>query len=197
MPTLYGQPGNNIREILLTFDDGPNPKTTSKLLDILAENNIKAVFFVLGNLVEKSECRKILERAVREGHTIGNHSFSHANLKTLDRAKIADELQRTHKLISDCSGSCKVFRPPYGAVNSAVAEILMELGYTQLLWSVDTLDWKLKKEAAWVDHAMEQIKAREDSIVLMHDIHATTVDNVPLLIQRVNRLSNAKFVPYT
>ncbi|MEW6664182.1 MAG: polysaccharide deacetylase family protein [Thermodesulfobacteriota bacterium] len=194
---LYGQPGNNVREILLTFDDGPNPRTTPRLLDTLAENNIKAVFFVLGNLLEKPEGQNILERAIREGHTIGNHSFSHVNLKALDRSKIIEELQRTHKLICDCTGGCKVFRPPYGAVNSAVSEVLLELGYTQLLWSVDTLDWKLMKEAAWVDHAMEQIKSREDSIVLMHDIHATTVDNLPLLIQRVNRLSNTRFVPYT
>lgn len=197
MAKLYGQPGNNVREILLTFDDGPNPRTTPKLLDILHENDIKAVFFVLGSIIERPASRPIIDRIINEGHTVGNHTFSHSNLKTLDRNGVIDEIKRTHELICDCSSGCNVFRPPYGAVNKTVAEVLVELGYTQLLWSVDTLDWKLKKYAAWVDNAMDQIRSREDSIVLMHDIHATTVDNVPMLIQRVKKLANANFVPYS
>lgn len=194
MPSLYGETGNGVREILLTFDDGPSPATTPRLLDTLAANDIHAVFFVLGQLI-KGQGKAIVERAHSEGHVIGNHTFTHPNLKTLGREQIKDELRRTHDLICEITGECKLFRPPYGAYNSVVGEALQELGYEQLLWSVDTLDWKYRS-TGWVDVGMEQIKVREDCVVLMHDIHATTVDNVPNLISRIKRTANSTFVPY-
>lgn len=196
MSKVYGQRSDGNRDIVLTFDDGPNPKTTSKLLDILAENEIKAIFFVVGQLLATSEGKAIATRAQSDGHLIANHTFSHPNLRGLSESAIRDELRRTHDLVCEYAGDCTLFRPPYGSSSATVSRVLLELGYTPILWNVDTLDWKYKKDGKWVDHGMEQIKAREDSIVLMHDIHATTVDNVPQLISRIRRISGTRFTIY-
>lgn len=187
-----------VREILLTFDDGPNPKTTPLLLDVLAKHGVKAMFFMLGERIATSAGRKILERAHAEGHHIGNHTFSHRDLKTLDEASIRVELAKTDELIGVCGHDCRFFRPPYGASNSTVAKVVQELGYMGVMWNVDTLDWhaKYKQNGAWVDHAMDQIAAREDSIVLMHDIHPTTVDHVEALITRIKQIPNTAFALY-
>lgn len=195
MPVIYGSQ-KGVREIAFTFDDGPNPKTTPKLLGILAKHNIKAVFFVLGEKIATPEGRQIVERAHREGHLIGNHSHSHPNLKKLSEQQIRSEITRTHDLICECVSGCKIFRPPYGAINSMVNKVLRDLDYDSVMWNVDTLDWKLKTNGAWVEHGMTQIKNREDSLVLMHDIHPTTVNNVENLIARIKKLPNTSFTLY-
>jgi peptidoglycan-N-acetylglucosamine deacetylase len=198
MATIYGARKDGIRDITFTFDDGPSSSNTPKLLEILSIHSIQAVFFVLGEKLKTKTARAIVQRAQKEGHTIGNHSFDHANLRTLSRQQIIDQLKKTEQLILECTGDshCDLFRPPYGSVNSTVASVLKELGYTQVLWNVDTMDWKYKTEGAWVDYGLQQIKAREDSIVLMHDIHASTVTNIESFIQKIKKLPKTRFVPY-
>lgn len=196
MAERYGT-RTGVREVLLTFDDGPSPKTTPKLLDILALHGVKAVFFVLGERVAATGGRALVERAQREGHQIGNHSYSHRDLKTLSQPKVRDELRRTQNLIGTCAGDCNLFRPPYGSTNLLVTRVLQEEGYVTVMWNVDTLDWKLKKDGAWVEHGTTQIKAREDSLVLMHDIHPTTVDHVDAFIQRIKRMASVEFVLFS
>jgi peptidoglycan-N-acetylglucosamine deacetylase len=197
MATIYGARKDGIREITFTFDDGPSSSNTPKLLDILSKYGISAVFFVLGERLKTKTARAIVQRAKREGHIIGNHSFDHTNLRTLSRTQVLEQLKKTEELISECTGSgCDLFRPPYGSTNSTVGDVLKELGYTQVLWSVDTMDWKYKQEGAWVDYGLQQIKAREDSIVLMHDIHATTVANIESFIKKIKKLPKTRFVPY-
>ena len=188
------EPG--VREIVLTFDDGPNPKTTPKLLDLLAAEGIHAVFFVLGERIATPTGRAVMERAHKEGHMIGNHSFSHPNLRKLTKAKIIDEIKRTHDLITATTGGANLFRPPYGSMNKTVTDVIHDLGYSPVMWNVDTLDWKFKTDGKWVSHGMSQIKKNEDSVVLMHDIHATTVNNVNKLLVSIRKLGNTKFVLY-
>jgi peptidoglycan-N-acetylglucosamine deacetylase len=195
MPVRYGTK-KRIREIALTFDDGPNPKTTPVVLDVLAQHGIQAVFFVVGQNIATRAGRALMERAYREGHLIGNHSYTHRDLKTLSEQAVRDELRKTQDLIGECARDCKLIRPPYGSSNLKVSQLLQSEGYLPVLWNVDSLDWKLKTNAAWVAHAMEQIKVREDSVVLMHDIHATTVNNVGALISRIKRIPNAELVRY-
>lgn len=195
MPARYGTK-KKVREILLTFDDGPNPKTTPRLLDVLGKYEVKATFFVLGERISTPDGRSIVERAHQEGHHIGNHTFSHKDLKTLSEEKVKEELQKTQELIGSSGHECKFFRPPYGATNATISRILQEQGYMVVLWNVDTLDWKLRKDGAWVEHGMGQIRAREDSIVLMHDIHPTTVDYVEDLVKRIKKIPNVEFVRY-
>lgn len=196
MARLYGQRGDGVRDILLTFDDGPVPKTTGPLLDTLAEHDVKAMFFMVGRLLATPDGAALARRAHEEGHIVGNHSFSHPNLRKMSAADVRDELSRTHDLICECSGGCKYFGPPYGASGSTVDEVLSELGYTAVLWNVDTEDWKRKKNGEWVAHGMDQIKRREDSIVLMHDIHKSTVDHVEPLINRIKRIPGHRFTLY-
>jgi peptidoglycan/xylan/chitin deacetylase (PgdA/CDA1 family) len=195
MALRYGT-RKDVREVLFTFDDGPNPKTTPRLLDILSAHDVKAMFFVLGRCIAGDEGRKIMERAHDEGHQIGNHTYSHTDLKTLSDEQIRDELRKTQDLIGACAHELKFFRPPYGSTNSMVKKILEESGYTTVWWNVDPLDWKHKKDGTWVEHGMEQVKAREDSSIVMHDIHASTVDYVEDLIKRIKRLTNVEFVQY-
>lgn len=195
MAERYGTQ-KGVREIVLTFDDGPNPSNTPKILDILNEQGIKGLFFMVGQCLATPQGRSLMERAHREGHHIGNHTYSHADLKTLPVDGIKDELRRTQELIGDCGHACKFFRPPYGAINATVSKVLQEEGYMTVMWNVDTLDWKLKKDAGWVDHGFEQIQGREDSLVLMHDIHATTAQNLDSFVRRIKSIPQATFTLY-
>lgn len=197
MAILYGTK-KGIREIVLTFDDGPSVANTSKLLDILAARQIKAIFFLVGLQIKKAGGRKLMERAHSEGHLIGNHSYSHQDLKTLSEKKVREQLKLCQDLIGPLAHELKLFRPPYGSTNGLVDKILNSEGYTKVLWSVDPLDWhpKYKKNGLWVDHAMLQIKQREDNIVLMHDVHATTVNRVEDLITRIKKIPKTEFAVY-
>ena len=88
----------------------------------------------------------------------------------------------------------KLFRPPYGAHNAAVDDVAADLGYRLVLWSVDTIDWSANyKPDKWVQHGINQIKARKSSVVLNHDIHRTTAGNLDLFIQKIKAISGAKF----
>jgi peptidoglycan/xylan/chitin deacetylase (PgdA/CDA1 family) len=188
-----------IGEIALTFDDGPSAKTTPKLLDVLAKYEIKAMFFLVGERIASTECRHVMMRAHQEGHIIANHTFSHKSLPTLSDDEIREDANKTQVLLGECSHELKFLRQPYGDTNSRVDRILREEGYTTVLWNVDALDWHkdYKENGAWVDHAMIKISAQKNSIVLMHDVHQTTVDYVEKLIGRIKQSSNVEFVPYT
>ena len=191
----YGK-AKGLREIVLSFDDGPHPKNTPKLLNLLKRENIKALFFVLGQKIESSKNMDIVKRAFEEGHIIGNHTYSHPNLKKLSDEKIKSEILKTEELLKDFLTVPKLFRPPYGSTNIRVNKIISELGYTNVFWNVDTLDWK-NRSIQWVKDAMHQINSREDSLVLMHDIHKSTVDNVSNLISDIKNQSNKyNFITY-
>jgi peptidoglycan-N-acetylglucosamine deacetylase len=195
MAIAYGDPTRN-QEVIFTFDDGPNPATTPKLLDILRQHEIKATFFVVGERLETQLARDIMLRAYKEGHHIGNHTYTHTDLRTLPTDRVREELNKTQLFIDACGPKTyKLMRPPYGALNRAVRAILHDMGYTVVLWNVDTLDWKLRS-SAWVDHGWDQINARQHSLVLMHDIHKTTVDNVEQLILKIKGLPSAEFQLY-
>lgn len=187
------------RKVLLTFDDGPHPVHTLSLLNDLKRANIQATFFVVGKNLESSEGKELLRRAAAEGHQIGNHTYSHPYLTELQAGEIREEILRTEKLIGDLDRGVKILRPPYGAHNPLVDHVARELGYELFLWNVDSLDWQpdYQGEGRWVDHAVEQIAARDRSIVLAHDIHATTVTQVGTLIARIRELSGSRFIKYS
>lgn len=183
-------------EIVLTFDDGPHPILTSKLLDILKEENIKAIFFVLGENVAAGNNIEIVRRAYEEGHIIGNHTYSHKNLRTLSEKEIQNEILKTEELIKDFLTVPKLLRPPFGSTNLLVNRIIQELGYTNVLWNVDTLDWK-NRSIKWVEDTISQVTMREDSIILMHDIHKTTVNNLGELVKSLkNTKKQIEFISY-
>jgi len=196
MAPLYGTQ-TGLREIVFTFDDGPHPVYTPKLLDTLMRSGVKAVFFVLGKNLESEQGKAIIKRAFDEGHYIGNHTYSHANLTKLAEPQIREEIEKTQNLIGQCSRGLKILRPPYGAHNDLVDKVARDLGYRLVFWNVDTLDWHPKyKSGGWVEHGMDQIRAREDSIVLAHDIHRTTVEKVEELIGGIKRLRSTSFAEF-
>lgn len=179
--------------VAMTFDDGPHKTLTPKLLDMLKQRNIKATFFVLGQLVQ--EYPDIVRRMVAEGHEVANHSWSHPSLNKLSLANAKSQMTRTDDAIQAAAGvRPTLMRPPYGAGtgNRALMNMLREdLGYKVILWSVDPLDWKYRN-ASRVANQIES-HAKSGDIILAHDIHATTVEAMPAVFD--NLLSRGfKFV---
>jgi len=128
-------------QLALTFDDGPNPAWTPRLLDILAEHNVHATFFMVGKFA-KSE-RELARRVAGAGHLIGNHTWSHPDLSRARAANILDELTRTNDLLAEITGKpTRFFRPPFGARRPYVLKLARQLGLTPVTWNAMTTDWK-------------------------------------------------------
>jgi peptidoglycan-N-acetylglucosamine deacetylase len=182
------------KEIWLTFDDGPHPVNTKKVLSVLAAHEIKATFFLIGkNCKLYPDTMKLVSLG---GHRIGNHTFGHKKLTTLTRTQIRDEIVKTEALIAPFMHGRKLFRPPYGAHNALVDDVAADLGYRLVIWNVDTVDWnKDFRPDKWVQHGINQIKARQNSVVLNHDIYRSTAGNLDLFIQKIKAISGAKFQP--
>ena len=163
--------------IAMTFDDGPNGVLTPRLLDILKQRNIKATFFVLGQLVQ--EHPEIVERAVAEGHEIGNHSWDHKALNKLAEGGLQHELADTSDVITRSTGrKVTLMRPPYGATNPRLNRAIeKEYGMKVILWSVDPLDWK--RPGPQVVEQRILAGTKPGSIILSHDIHPGTIEAMP------------------
>jgi peptidoglycan-N-acetylglucosamine deacetylase len=163
--------------IALTFDDGPNATLTPKLLDLLATRHLKATFFVVGQ--NAADHPEILKRAVREGHEIANHSWSHPNLGKMSDEAVRRELQKTEDAIVAAIGKKPtLMRPPYGSITAHQKKwIHDEFGYRIILWDVDPLDWKRPGPSVVTARILKETKA--GSIVLSHDIHPPTIEAMP------------------
>lgn len=128
-------------ELALTFDDGPNPAWTPKLLDLLAEHNVRATFFMLGRHVQAEP--ELARRIAAEGHVVGNHSWSHPNLSRNAAARVREELACTQEMLEQIMGApVRFFRPPYGARRPVVFRIAREMGLEPVLWNAMTTDWR-------------------------------------------------------
>ena len=163
--------------VALTFDDGPSAKLTPKLLDLLAARRVKATFFVIGqNVIDYPD---IVKRAAREGHEIGNHTWSHPYLAKMSDEAVRRELRRTDDAIKDAIGTRPtLMRPPYGSITPRQKHwIHDEFGYEIILWDVDPLDWKRPGPMAVCNRIVKE--SRPGSIVLSHDIHPGTVEAMP------------------
>jgi peptidoglycan/xylan/chitin deacetylase (PgdA/CDA1 family) len=166
--------------IALTFDDGPGPDT-GRLLDLLKAQNVPATFFVLGDQAVKYP--SLVQREYAEGNEVGNHTWDHKDLSTLSAAAVQDEINHGADAIA-ATGIPRptLVRPPYGAVSATVRSVA---GYPLIMWRVDPEDWKYPDAARVADQIVEH--ARPGRIVLSHDIHATTVDAIPAVIQRLRQ----------
>jgi len=163
--------------IAMTFDDGPSATLTPKLLDLLAAHHIKATFFVIGENV--AEHPEIVARAAREGHEIGNHSWSHPNFGKMSDQGVRSQLQRTDDAIKNATGQRPtLMRPPYGSITPREKRwIHDEFGYRIILWDVDPLDWKRPGPAVVRSRILKE--TQPGSIVLSHDIHPGTIEAMP------------------
>ena len=171
------QAEKNKKVVALTFDDGPDGNTTPQALDILAKYKIKATFFVQGKNIAGNEA--ILKRMQSEGHEVGNHSWNHPILTKLSLEDAKKQLTDTEDAITKVLGkSSKLMRPPYGAISD---DIRNSLDLRFIMWDVDSLDWKSKNEAAILTEIQHQTS--DGAIILMHDIHQSSVNSLPKVIE--------------
>jgi len=167
--------------IALTFDDGPHEEITPQILDLLETHDVKATFFVVGWRVTGNE--EILKRMVRGGNEVGNHSWSHPDILKLPRWKVEKELLDCQEAIISCIGyGARLFRPPYGSYDrSARSKGIMNMSFA--LWTLDTLDWKDRDANIVVERVMRGTIDR--SIILLHDIHLTTLEAARIFIPKL------------
>src|SRR5450759_791244 len=171
--------------IALTFDDGPHATLTPKLLDLLAAHHMRATFFVVGqNAVDHPD---ILRRAIREGHEIANHSWSHPNLGKMSDEAVRRELQKTDDAIFAAIGKHPaLLRPPYGSITTRQKRwIHDDFGYRIIIWDVDPLDWKRPGPSVVCNRILKE--TRPGSIVLAHDIHPPTLEAMPATFDQLDR----------
>ncbi|MET9850366.1 polysaccharide deacetylase family protein [Streptomyces ossamyceticus] len=154
------------RTMVLTFDDGPDPRYTPDILRILRKHDVRAMFFVCGEMVDRH--KDLLRAMADDGHAVGNHTWSHPMLPNLSRSRIHAEMSRTSEIIDKAYGEPPLwFRAPYGAWNRATFEFGAELGMEPLAWTVDTLDWRAPAAATIADRVEKG--AAPGVVVLSHD----------------------------
>jgi peptidoglycan/xylan/chitin deacetylase (PgdA/CDA1 family) len=158
--------------IYLTFDDGPNGAFTQQVLDLLAQYNARATFFVIGRQAAGSA--DVLRRMASDGSYIGNHTWDHVWLDKISKEEFIDQIQRTrNELLAvagdlfTLDGDVRYVRPPYGAINADDRQWMAELGYTPVLWDVDPQDWRRPGVETIANHVVNH--AFPGAIVLMHD----------------------------
>ncbi len=163
--------------IALTFDDGPHPKNTPRLLDMLRQRNIKATFYVIGKNVKAYPA--LTRRIVAEGHELGNHTWTHGKLSAMGNDQLYRELEQTRQVIISSAGvQPRTMRPPYGALLQNQRQwIMQKFGYPTILWAVDPLDWQRPGPAVVTQRILSATKP--GAIVLAHDLHAQTIDAMP------------------
>jgi len=180
------------KTVLLTFDDGPHPKFTAEILQILAHYNIKAVFFHVGqNLGAVRNGRADLSRnaavvggIVRGGHAIGNHSHTHPLLTKLAATAIDEEIDTTQSLLEAAAPAhAPLFRPPYGARNDLVLAGVADRGLRSVLWNIDSRDWADPIPQSIAQRVIDEAEREGRGIILFHDIHGRSVQALPIAIE--------------
>ena len=162
--------------VALTFDDGPDPYSTPALLDILESRGVPANFFVLGSLIQGNE--DVILRMQRLGMGVENHTWSHPNLAAMSPAAVTDQLARTNAELARVLGyTPKYMRPPYGAWTPGYTPTF---GMHPVLWELDPQDWLYRNSATVTQNVVNGADPGE--VILLHDIHQSTVDAVPMII---------------
>lgn len=174
-PTPVPEP----KYIALTFDDGPSPAITPRVLDLLASYNAKCTFFVIGSNVRQYP--ELLNRMIAEGHTIGNHSNTHVNPQKVTREQLLRNLAEASQVIEDATGvRPALFRPPFGAFPRSEEKA----GDMHVVfWSVDSWDWNLRDAEKTVERTIPEVQ--EGSIILMHDIYEPTLEAAERLLKEL------------
>lgn len=181
----------------LTFDDGPSINTPH-LLDMLEEYGIPATFFMLGSQAERHP--DIVKRVIAEGHEVGNHSYSHPNLRVVSLARKEEELRRTDTILRNLGASPQFVRPPYGSYDASTEKVAASLGLSLMLWSMDSRDWqRLPDNYAILRNNRGTVYAPGTlrGIFLFHDSHKRTVDDLPRIIRDLRAGGCQRFVTVT
>lgn len=163
---IYHKNENAYMKIALTFDDGPHPRVTPQILDLLDEFGIKATFFTIG--INAESYPEALEEIIKRGHEIGNHTYTHPNVSSLDILDIKSEIEHCESVIYGLTDHrTKVFRPPGGVIDHKLIQALRDLDYKIILWDIDTLDWAHTKPETIAQNVIGNV--RSGDIILMHD----------------------------
>lgn len=154
------------KRVALTFDDGPSPVWTSKILDELKKSGVKATFFMVGHHVQKYP--DIARRVAEEGHTIGNHGYAHSVLLYYTPPEIEEEIKYTEHVIRETTGrTTKIFRPPKAWLSKSIKEKIKSMGYDVVLWSLNSKDWVSFNHRDIVRYLAKRVK--NGDILLFHD----------------------------
>lgn len=165
--------------VALTFDDGPSPATTPRLLDILYDKGVVATFFELGTGMRNNP--DISSRIIKDGHELGSHTMYHQNLGIMSAATISADLGEASAVFQEITGNTpKIMRPPYGSINDNLRSVV---NMPMIIWSVDTLDWKTRDTTAIIEEI--QASVHDGAIILMHDIYDTTIDAAAIAIDQL------------
>jgi len=172
--------------VALTFDDGPDGKYTAQILDVLRDYNVKATFFLVGQQVNKYP--EVAQRIVEEGHSIGNHSWSHKDLTKLSSKARDEEIDKTQQAILKATGvTPQLMRAPYGALSDSVLKSVREYNMKHVFWTVDTRDWAGTSVSEMYKNVLTH--TRQGGVILMHSFggrkHAIehTIKLLPSIIE--------------
>ncbi len=159
-------------QLALTFDDGPNPAWTPRLLDILAEHNVHATFFMVGKFAKAESA--LARRVADAGHLVGNHTWSHPDLSRTRAANVLDELTRTSDILAEITGKpVRYFRPPFGARRPYVLKLARQLGLIPVTWNAMTRDWKEPSADKIAENLIRKIDSNQSrgyaSNIVLHD----------------------------
>ena len=168
--------------ISLTFDDGPHPEFTPQILDILGESGSRATFFVVGECAIRNP--DIVRRILRDGHALGTHSMTHANMRHVGASRARSDVRAGRATVEAIVGApvC-LFRPPMGRLTLPLAAMLHDEAWMTRLWNVDSYDWKLDATPSKILEACRA--ARDGDVVLLHDNIPSTVEGTRLLVEHL------------
>lgn len=179
---IYYKNENSYMKIALTFDDGPHPRYTGQILDVLEEYDIKATFFVVG--VNARNYPDSLIEVIKRGHEIGNHTYSHPHVSGLNTYTLTDEVEKCESTIYGLTDyKTKLFRPPEGMIDADVRTVLRSLDYKVIMWDIDTRDWAHEPPEKIAENVISNIASGD--IILMHDYighNSPTVEAIKLFI---------------
>jgi peptidoglycan/xylan/chitin deacetylase (PgdA/CDA1 family)/uncharacterized caspase-like protein len=179
------------KTLLLTFDDGPHPRYTDRILEILRQHQIKSVFFELGvnlgtmkhNRIQPTRAALAARHLVEAGYAIGSHGFSHGVLPAMSDREIGAEIDDTNRLLQTVVNiQTPLFRPPYGARDTKVLAALEAHRMRSILWNIDSKDWADPVAKSIANRVIAGARRSDHGIILLHDIHERTIDALPLII---------------
>ncbi len=197
------------KRIALTFDDGPNLSQTPRVLEVLRAHNAKATFFVNGNQLRSDAQRELLREMLADGHIVGNHSQNHPNSVQVSSSRWREEVRETHELIkpilAEFGQTPKYFRFPFGSANCSTYSTVTDFGYHVVGWHIDTADWCFQNATGgrgycdprtfrWIPDSyrnnylgftLYQARRNGGGILLMHDIHSYTVENLDRMLTQL------------
>lgn len=184
----HRQPGDRRRLVTLTFDDGPFPETTPKVLELLAKYDVRATFFVIGRYLDGNDERAVASRAVLQkivdaGHLVGNHTHDHALLTAVSHTQVLEQIDRGAASIERAIGKKPMlFRPPFGQLDDFGQEAVRARQLDVLLWSIEVQDMARDDTKVMFRELVRQLRYNEGGIVLLHDIRWTSVRTLEKLL---------------